>query len=273
MNEKKKTALYDQEFIDNLTRQKKELTDSLQYARNIQKTILPSYEKVSYLFPENFVLFLPRDIVSGDFYWVQKIDNNIIFTVGDCTGHGVPGAFMSILGIIFLNEITNHTPLLPANQILNALRERIMKTLNQTGKDREQKDGMDLALCIYNEKDKTLQYSGANNSLYHFHNNELNQVKPDRMPIGVSGFYEESFTNNILQINKNDRVYLFTDGYADQFGGDHDEKYKIKRFRQLLSNIQQYSMPVQKKKLEEAHKNWKGENEQIDDILILGIGF
>ncbi len=268
-----KTAIYDQELINTLTYQRDLLIESLEYAKNIQKAIFPTYQQIHYLFSDSFVFFLPKDIVSGDFYWIRKIDDNIVFTVGDCTGHGVPGAFMSILGIIFLNEITNHEPLLSANQILNALRERIMKILNQTGKNYEQKDGMDLTLCIYNEKTNILQFAGANNPLYHVRDKTIHSLKGDKMPIGISGLYEESFSNHTIELKNKDRIYLFTDGFADQFGGKKDEKFKIKRFRQLLLDIQDYDLEKQKQKLRETHMSWKGNAEQVDDILIMGIGF
>jgi serine phosphatase RsbU (regulator of sigma subunit) len=268
-----KTAIYDQGLIETLTCQRDQLIESLEYAKNIQKAIFPSYQKVNFLFPESFVFFLPKDIVSGDFYWIRKIDENIIFTVGDCTGHGVPGAFMSILGIIFLNEITNHEPLLPPNQILNALRERIMKTLNQTGKKNEQKDGMDLTLCIFNEKTRTLEFAGANNPLYHVRNDTIYSLKGDKMPIGISGYYEESFSVQKIEIKKGDRVYLFTDGFADQFGGEKDEKFKIRRFRKLLMDIQDKELNQQKQVLKDTHNKWKKDKEQVDDILVMGVGF
>jgi serine phosphatase RsbU (regulator of sigma subunit) len=273
MGDSDNARVYEQELITNLQRQKKELKESLEYAKNIQKAILPPVSNLDQLFSDNFILFLPRDIVSGDFYWFRKIDEFIVFTVADCTGHGVPGAFMSILGITFLNEITNHYPLLPANRILNALRERIMKTLNQTGKDREQKDGMDLSLCIYDEPKGTLQYAGANNPLYLLRESNIQQIKGDKMPIGVSGVVEESFKNHEIQIEKGDRIYMFTDGYADQFGGEQDQKFKIKRFRELLIDTEDLGLKQQKESLKKTIMDWKGERDQIDDILVMGIGF
>ncbi len=273
MGDSEKTKDYDQELFATLQRQKKELKESLEYAKNIQKAILPPAANLDQLFSENFILFLPRDIVSGDFYWFRKIDEFTVFTVADCTGHGVPGAFMSILGITFLNEITNHYPLLPPNRILNALRERIMKTLNQTGKDREQKDGMDLSLCIYDEQKRVLQFAGANNPLYLLRESNIQQIKGDKMPIGVSGVIEESFTKHEIQMKKGDRIYLFTDGYADQFGGEQDQKFKIKRFRELLIATEELELKQQKDLLKKTIIDWKGKKDQIDDILVMGIAF
>ncbi|MFO8235799.1 MAG: SpoIIE family protein phosphatase [Bacteroidales bacterium] len=264
---------YDQEDIASLTQQQKELKESLKYARNIQHAIFPSYQKVTNILPDSFVFFKPKDIVSGDFYWIRKIDNKILFSVGDCTGHGVPGAFMSILGITFLNEITNHVPLPPANRILNALRERIMKTLNQTGENCEQKDGIDMVLGIYNEDTNILQYSCANNPLCLIRDKKIELLKGNKMPIGISGLYEESFINYTLEIKTGDSIYLFTDGYIDQFGGIKDEKFKIKRFRQLLLDIHKHDFKEQKNILKQNLTQWKSHREQTDDILIMGIGF
>lgn len=264
---------YEKELIASLTAQQKELRESLEYAKNIQKSIFPSHQKVKNILPKSFVFFQPKDIVSGDFYWIRKIDNNILFAAGDCTGHGVPGAFMSILGIIFLNEITNHVPLIPPNRILNALRERIMKTLNQTGRDYEQKDGIDMVLASYNEESKLLQFAGANNPLCLIRNSQLEMLKGNKMPIGISGLDEESFNNYCIEIQKHDRIYLFTDGYIDQFGGKNDKKFKMKRFRQLLLDIHSHDFNKQKNILKQNLLQWKHNQEQTDDILIMGIGF
>ncbi len=256
-----------------IERQKKELTKSIRYAQNIQNAIFPSQEAFKRLFPESFVLFLPRDIVSGDFYWLRKADNRIMLAAGDCTGHGVPGAFMSMLGITFLNEITTYDPRLPANRILNMLRERVMKTLNQTGKDSDQKDGMDLTLIIYDQKINQVQFAGANNPIFYFQQGELNEIKGDRMPIGVYGEFEQSFTRTEFNVQQGDRIYLFTDGYVDQFGGNQFKKFKFNRFRKLFKDIQDQDFEKQKATLNETLKNWRGKFEQIDDILIMGIGF
>jgi serine phosphatase RsbU (regulator of sigma subunit) len=268
------TKISDQEhLIQVVKRQQKALNESLEYAQYIQKALFPGREKVDALFPNNFIYFLPRDVVSGDFYWIRQIRDKIVLTVGDCTGHGVPGAFMSILGITFLNEITNYEPLLPANRILNSMRERIMKTLNQTGKRSELKDGIDLALIIYDLRNNELQFSGAKNPLYHFREGTLNEIRADRMPIGVYGLFESSFTNHTLKMEPGDRIYLFTDGYADQLGGPQFKKFKFKKFRELLTDIQTYDLTRQKDKLDEAFHSWKGNFGQVDDVLVMGVGF
>ena len=268
------TKLSDKSYLrEVIEKQKKQLTRSIRYAQNIQSAIFPAQQDIERLFPESFTLFLPRDIVSGDFYWIKQVGSKILLAVGDCTGHGVPRAFMSMLGITFLNEITNYDPYLPPNRILNMIRERVMKTLNQTGKPTDQKDGMDLTLITYEQKEQILQFSGANNPLFHFHKGKLNEVKGDRMPIGIYGDFEAPFTKHQLKIDHGDRIYLFTDGYVDQFGGPEFKKFKFNRFRKLLYDIQDEDFERQKSILHETLKVWRGKFEQIDDILIMGLGF
>ncbi|MGM0498378.1 MAG: PP2C family protein-serine/threonine phosphatase [Bacteroidota bacterium] len=262
-----------QEYKEAFEEQKLELTKSIRYAQNIQKAIFPPEDHFKNIFKHSFILFKPKELVSGDFYWVRQMNNKIIVAAGDCTGHGVPGAFMSILGITFLNEITNYEPLMPSNKILNNLRERIMKTLNQTGEESEQKDGMDLALFVYDKNEQTLDFSGANNTMYHYREQRLSEIKGDRMPIGVSGVTEESFQRQTINIKKGDQVYIFTDGFVDQFGGENSGKFKYKRLRKILSEIQSYDFPKQHNIMEQTFYDWKGDNEQVDDVLVIGIGF
>lgn len=262
-----------QQYKEAFEEQKLQLKKSIRYAQNIQKAIFPPVNQFKNIFKHSFVFFKPKELVSGDFYWIRQLNDKIIVTAGDCTGHGVPGAFMSILGIIFLNEITNHEPLMSSNKILNSLRERIMQTLNQTGEESEQKDGMDLALFVYDKNEKTLDFSGANNSMYHYREQKLSVIKGNRMPIGVSGITEESFQRQTINIQKGDQIYLFTDGFTDQFGGENSEKFKYKRFRKILSEIQPYDFSKQHNILEQTFHNWKGNNEQVDDVLLIGIGF
>ncbi len=273
MNPKKEEIEQLQQYKEAFERQKTELTKSIRYAQNIQKAISPTEEEFKNVLKNSFIFFRPKDIVSGDFYWIRQVNNKIIVVAGDCTGHGVPGAFMSILGIIFLNEITNYEPLMPSYKILNSLRERVMKTLNQTGKESEQKDGMDISLLIYDKDEHTLEFSGANNTLYLFRNHQLSEIKGNRMPIGVRGIMEESFQRKIIDIQKGDRVYIFTDGFVDQFGGMDSEKFKYKRFRKVLSDIQPYDFSTQQQTLKKTFLDWKGNNEQVDDVLVIGIGF
>jgi serine phosphatase RsbU (regulator of sigma subunit) len=260
-------------ILEDLQKQQKELEQSLKYASYIQQALFPKPEEINQVFPENFLAFLPRDIVSGDFYWIHRETNRIIIAVGDSTGHGVPGAFISILGISFLNlVISKYKPGNPA-AILNYLREYFMKALNQTGKDEEQKDGLDISLCIIDLQAKMLQYAGAFNPMYVIRNKELFQIDGDKMPIGVSAEFENSFTFKQFDLIDNDMIYLFTDGFPDQFGGEQGKKYKYRNFRNLLLECSPLSMAKQKEKLIDEFTQWRGNNSQIDDMTILGIRY
>jgi len=255
---------------DEIERQKRELDQSLTYASSIQSALLPDPAYLKRILPQSFVLFKPRDIVSGDFYWVGQKQGIIAVAAADCTGHGVPGAFMSMLGISFLNDIVGKCIPNP-NTILNRLREMVMKTLHQTGEHSEHKDGMDISLCVIDYKESMLQYSGALNPLYLFRNGELIEIKGDRMPIGIAGIEEKSFTNNRIPLKKEDIFYIFSDGFPDQFGGPNERKYRYKQFKQLLFRIHKKDMHIQRRLLENEFNRWKGDLEQIDDVVVLGI--
>jgi tetratricopeptide (TPR) repeat protein len=255
-----------------------EITDSIYYARRIQKAILPDDTYLNSIMPEHFVLYLPKNIVSGDFYLIRKIGTQILAGAADCTGHGVPGAFMSMLGVSFLNEIINKAPLSDASAILNELRKYVKNTLSQTGKEGEAKDGMDIALAIIDESKKELQFAGAYNPAYLFIGNEFFEIKADKMPIGIHIEEKESFTNNIIKLNGECNLYLFSDGYADQFGGPDGGKFKTKKFRELLSNIHDKPLNEQKMILKSTIENWMNLNStegrpyvQTDDISVIGI--
>ncbi|MBU8893765.1 MAG: SpoIIE family protein phosphatase [Bacteroidales bacterium] len=256
---------------DEIADKNKSITDSIEYAKRIQTAILPSQEFAEEILPEHFILFRPRDIVSGDFYWMAKKDNLLIVIAADCTGHGVPGAFMSMLGVSFLNEIINTNEVTTANLILNSLRADIKKTLGQEGKEGEAKDGMDIALCVVDFDNMKMQYSGAYNPLYLFRNNELIETKADRMPIGIYVKEKESFTNNEIKLQKNDVFYISSDGYQDQFGGEDGQKFKTKNYKQLLLDIHQKPMAEQREILNVKIDEWRGKWEQVDDIIIVGI--
>ena len=256
---------------DEISRQKKEIIESLEYACLIQTALLPQPSLLQKTFHDSFILYLPKDIISGDFYWISEKQECILFAAVDCTGHGVPGALMSILGITSLNEIVSEIDNLKANRILNQLREKIMKSLHQTGQGGESKDGMDISFCIFNRKTKELQYSGANNPLYYIRKNILYEIKPDKMPIGVSGIEEKSFRNNFVKMKKGDVLYTFSDGFPDQFGGPRGKKFKYKPFKDLLLEIHNKNMKEQKEILLSAFNDWKKDFEQVDDILIIGI--
>ncbi len=254
-----------------LAYQKRQITDSIEYASRIQTAILPPVDYIATVIPDHFIFYKPRDIVSGDFYWITHKEGKTIVAVVDCTGHGVPGAFMSMLGFAFLNEIVNKETELRANEILNQLRDNVKLSLHQTGKENEAKDGMDIALCIIDPKENKLQYAGAYNPLYLIRNNELISLKADRMPIGIHILEKESFTNHEIDILKGDMIYIFTDGYIDQFGGPNTAKFKITPFKEMLISMRDKSMSEQKRILETEFDNWKGDKEQIDDVLVMGI--
>ncbi|MBE9468882.1 MAG: SpoIIE family protein phosphatase [Bacteroidetes bacterium] len=256
---------------DQISEQKKSITDSIQYASRIQRALLPSKEYRDEILPEHFILFRPRDIVSGDYYWMKQKNGKTIVVAADCTGHGVPGAFMSMLGVAFLNEIANRDDVNDANEILNSLRNHVIKALHQTGKEGESKDGMDIALCVIDADRKKMQFAGAYNPLYLIRNNELIQVKADRMPIGFYFKEANDFKNNEVELEKDDKLYIFSDGFADQFGGETGRKFMSKKFKQLLTEINNKPMSEQHDILDSTIDNWRGDIEQIDDIIIIGL--
>jgi serine phosphatase RsbU (regulator of sigma subunit) len=258
---------------DKLLEQRKELLSSLKYASFIQRAVLPSDRYMQNCLSEHFVLHKPRDIVSGDFFYCSRKEELIVLAAGDCTGHGVPGALMSIMGVSFLNEIlSTKGPLKPA-RILNLLRERVMNALHQRGKELENKDAMDMALCVFNTRTNELQYSGANNPLYHVRNKVLTEIKADKMPVGINAIEEDSFSNHHMQLKQGDTVYIFSDGYADQFGGPRDKKFKYGPLKELLIRISDKKMDKQKLELDQVIENWMKETTQVDDILIFGVRF
>ena len=251
--------------------QKQEITSSIEYASRIQMAMLPENEHFENSFSEYFIIFRPRDIVSGDFYWIGEDEKHVFFTVADCTGHGVPGAFMSTLGISSLDEIITNNTNLKANIVLNLLREKIKTSLHQTGKPGEAADGMDVAFCILNKNRKKLEFSGAYNSLLIFQGGEPHEYHADRMPIGIYYGEKESFTNYEIDVQKGDVIYIFTDGFADQFGGPKGTKYMKYNIKKLLSEIFDKPMDEQRAILEKEFDDWKGSANQIDDVTILGV--
>ncbi len=248
----------------------KDITDSINYAKRIQEAILPTRENFKSLFPESFILFKPKDIVSGDFYWLSEKNGKAYIAAADCTGHGVPGAFTSMIGNALLNEIVNDKLIAEPGQILDALREGIIKALKQSGKEGESKDGMDISLCAFNLKTNELQYAGAYNPLFLIRKNELSEVKADKFPIGISD-NQKHFTNHKIDLQKGDTIYIFSDGYADQFGGPGGKKYMRKRLKDLLLGFQQLSMQEQWSSMDKSLIDWQGGAEQVDDILVIGI--
>lgn len=251
---------------------KNHIDASIRYASKIQSVLLPPEEMFLKTFKEYFIYYKPRDVVSGDFYWLKNHNENIIITAADCTGHGIPGAFMSMLGIASLNDIINNagSKELKANEILNELRNKVKRALRQTGKIKEAKDGMDMALCVINKKEMKLQYSGAHNPLVYVRKGKLVQIKADRMPVGIQRKDKNSFTNHELVIEKGDVFYLFSDGFQDQFGGSDGNKYMSKKFKELLLENHKKPLDKQKEILHQVFTEWKGtEYKQIDDVLVL----
>lgn len=255
----------------------KKLTDSIEYASNIQQAVLPepnyAMDHLKELF-DLFILFKPKDIVSGDFYWFTNVGNIHVFTVADCTGHGVPGAFMSMLGISLLNEIVRKKEVTTASQVLEELRKGIIHALHQKGKQGEQKDGMDIAFIAIDSQKHELQYAGANSSLYLIRNAEIQKISGDKMPVAI---YErmKSFTNNVIEIHQDDLLYLSSDGIKDQFGGPHGKKFLAKQVENVLINHASESMSIQKEALNKAINDWRvvdgNAYEQTDDITVMGI--
>ena len=250
--------------------QKKEIEDSIRYASRIQSAVIPSENACRELLPDSFVVFKPLNIVSGDFYWISQNGNRTIFTAADCTGHGVPGAFMSMLGVAFLNEIVNKDYITAPDKILNQLREKVIQALQQQGISGEAQDGMDIALVSIDNQNRKLEYSGAYNPLIMIRNGEVFETAGDKMPIGI---YEnmKAFTNHVIDIEKGDVFYMFSDGYEDQFGGPDGKKLKSKRLKQLLIEIHKHPMEKQKELLETAFEEWKGDLPQIDDVVVVGL--
>ncbi|HIO73054.1 MAG TPA: hypothetical protein EYN38_08140 [Flavobacteriales bacterium] len=257
----------------------KDITDSINYAQKIQEAILPSHEDITKHLPENFILFKPKDIVSGDFYWFSERDGKALIIAADCTGHGVPGAFMSMIGNSLLNEIVNEKGATQPAEILQKLKEGVIKSLSQTGEAGTQKDGMDIALCAFDMANLKLEFSGAYNPLFRIRNGELEETRSDRMPIGVySDDGGKVFTNYPMDMEKGDMYYFFTDGFVDQFGGPKGKKFMGKRFKALLMELHQLPMNEQSRKLDEVIEDWKAHvmgdgntYEQMDDILIIGV--
>jgi tetratricopeptide (TPR) repeat protein len=258
----------------------KDITDSIHYAKRIQNALLREEEHISAHLPEHFILFLPKDIVSGDFYWGTEKQEYWYFAVADCTGHGVPGAIMSMLGISFLNDIVLSEALLNPAEILNALRDRVVMELRQTDETIGNKDGMDISLCRLNLKTLELHWAGANNPLniihtadnqtYEIHPADLKEIRADKQPIGYHPG-AHPFTNYTIQLKKGDCIYLYSDGYADQFGGADGKKLKHKQLTTLFINNHRLPMKQQKQFYKKYFSDWKGPLEQVDDVCIFGV--
>jgi serine phosphatase RsbU (regulator of sigma subunit) len=255
----------------------KDINDSINYAQRIQQAIFPPLSKIEESLKDYFILFHPKDIVSGDFYWFSKLNTTpsdskpseeiIVLAAVDCTGHGVPGALMSIIGSAILNQSTTEPKVNSPAEALTYLDKQLSSNLHSIN------DGMDIAFCAINQTTLRLQYAGANNPIYIIRNNELIEIKSDKKAIGgINEIGQDKvFTNHSFQLEKNDCIYLFTDGYADQFGGEKGKKLKYKAFQELLVESSDFSMQEQQQKLQDFFENWKGKLDQIDDVLVIGI--
>jgi PAS domain S-box-containing protein len=249
----------------------KKITESIEYAQKIQTALFPDVENFENNFKDSFILFNPKDIVSGDFYWISEIDDKVIYATADCTGHGVPGGFMSMLGTGILSEIINTKKITSPAVILNEMRDQIISSLRQTGAENESKDGMDVVLCCIDKKTLELTYASAYNIFYIVSKKgEITYSTADKMPVGFH-FNMPPFNEHKVQLKTGDTIYTFTDGYADQFGGPNKKKFKYKQLEQLLIDIHLKPMKEQKEILDMTLSNWRGSLEQIDDVLMIGV--
>jgi ligand-binding sensor domain-containing protein/serine phosphatase RsbU (regulator of sigma subunit) len=246
------------------------VSQSIDYAQRIQTSLLPNKEKLRELFPHSFLLFKPRDIVSGDFYWWSQVGNKMIVIAADCTGHGIPGAFMSILGISFLREIIMKEEITAPAAILNKLRTEIIYALKQENKQGIQRDGMDMTVLVFDFEQKTAMYAGAHNAIYHYRDNDITEIKGDRLPIAIYPKMKP-FTEKTIEFASGDRFYMFSDGFQDQFGGEKGKKITKRTFKLLIAETAELPMEEQKEKLETFFKKWKAHQEQIDDVLVMGL--
>jgi serine phosphatase RsbU (regulator of sigma subunit) len=252
----------------------KNITDSINYAKRIQEATLPSEEEIKRLLPDSFLFFQPKDIVSGDFYWITEVQGKVFFLVADSTGHGVPGSLMSMMAASLFHDSVIEKKISDPALILDDVRAGIIRTLKQTGREGEQKDGLDASLCVWDKSSNQLMWAGANNPLWYIHNGELKEIKANKQPVG---YYSDakSFTSHVIHLNsdknKSEVYYLFTDGYSDQFGGEKGKKFKSSNLKKLLLSVSKEPMEMQKKIISETLSKWKEDYEQVDDICIMGV--
>jgi len=274
-----KQITYFEEIVDSRTseikHQNQNIIASINYAKNIQEAILPNNSIISKHFTDLFVFYSPKAIVSGDFYWFKHFEkkNISVIAVADCTGHGVPGALMSMLGIAFLNDIVTKKSIRSSGQVLDALREQITSNLKKTSNGRTISDGIDISLVVFYHNTDILQFSGANREIYLSRNLVSTSIKGDHMPIGKHINSDKNFTTNEIQLFNNDQIYMFTDGYSDQFGSETNKKFLRKNFKLLINSISNLSMKEQNEIIANKFKIWKKDKEQTDDVLVIGIKY
>ena len=249
----------------------KEILDSINYAKRIQRAVLPHNKYISEHLKDYFIMYRPKDIVAGDFYWASRVLDSLIFATGDSTGHGVPGAFMSLLNMNKLNEVVNHHYVTRPDIILNYVRDNVIAALNPPGSTEDNYDGMDVILCNLNLNNLKLQYAAANSNFCVVRGREIINLKADKMPVGKSIGEARPFKLNEIQLQKGDVIYTYTDGYGDQFGGPKGKKFKHSLLREIFVKIVALPFQLQKQMLEKQLEDWQGDLEQVDDILIIGI--
>ncbi len=249
----------------------KNVTDSIRYAKRLQDSILPPDRRIKELLPDAFVYYRPKDIVSGDFYWIERVGERVLFAAVDCTGHGVPGAFMSLIGHNGLNQVAKERGVSKPGEVLRELNRIAFEALH---KDREQhliRDGMDMALCSYDPRNRVLEYAGANCPLYVVRDGDTLTFEPNKAAIGSNELGEKEFLEHRIELREGDMVYAFSDGYADQFGGPKGKKFLYRRFRELLVEVSGHAPDRQRRMLHDAFNAWRGAHEQVDDILVIGL--
>lgn len=274
LNQEKENLLQSRNELEKLNRtiaqKNKDITSSITYAKRIQTALLPFEDRISHFLPKHFILFLPRDIVSGDFYWIEKHQGKTFVVAADCTGHGVPGAFMSFLGTSLLNDIVLQRHTTDPAKILALLDQAVQKSLKQEASNN--RDGMDVALCVLDPQAQTLSFSGAKNPLYYVADGELQTLKGSKFPVGGTQYGEKQFETTTRHTQPNEVYYLFSDGFQDQFGGPSDRKFGRKQLREMLYAHHKASFAEQRAEALRTFQAWKGEKEQIDDVLLIGFG-
>ncbi len=256
------------ETLNEVKEKQREITDSINYAKRIQEAILPSFDFIKSHVPNSFIYYRPKDIVAGDFYWAEKVGDKFFIAAADCTGHGVPGALVSVVCYNALNRTIKEFKQTETGKILDKTRDLVLETFEKSTSD--VKDGMDISLLCIDSKNKKIEWSGANNPLWYIQDKEFKEIKADKQPIGKSD-YPKPFTTHQLEYKENTTLYLFTDGFADQFGGPNGKKFKYKQFSDLLLKNNNLSQIQQSDLINKAFSDWKGELEQVDDVCVIGI--